>query len=76
MRVWLRVNFAYVELQGGGSIVGPPKSRAGVRTLIVPSAIRPEIVKHLTEFTGAGADALVFTGEQGNALRRRTSTNG
>jgi integrase len=60
----------FVEIPSRGLIEGPPKSRAGVRTVIVPSAIRPEIVRHLDEFVGPKPDALIFTGEQGNALRR------
>ncbi|HEX5404921.1 MAG TPA: site-specific integrase [Pseudonocardiaceae bacterium] len=67
---WLRVTRGFVEVPGRGLIEGPPKSRAGVRTVIVPSAIRPEIVRHLTEFVQPGSDALIFTGEQGHAIRR------
>jgi integrase len=61
---------SHTELKGRGIVVGPPKSRAGVRTLTVPEAIRREIVKHLMEFTGPESDALIFTGKRGNALRR------
>jgi integrase len=67
---WLRVARGFVEVPGRGLIEGPPKSRAGVRTVIVPSAIRPDIVGHLADYVKPAADALVFTGEQGNALRR------
>jgi hypothetical protein len=55
---------------GGGIVVGPPKSRGGLRTFAVPTAIRAEIVGHLAEFVDAGPDALVFTGVQGRALHR------
>lgn len=67
---WIRVNFAHTEIKGEGVVVGPPKSRAGVRTLAVPEAIRPEIVKHMMAYTGPAPEALVFTGKRGNALRR------
>jgi integrase len=60
----------HTELAGRGVVVGPPKSRAGVRTLTVPKAIRREIVKHLMEFTGPEPTALVFTGKRAHALRR------
>src|SRR6185503_18955152 len=46
------------------------KSRAGVRTVAIPAAVRAELVAHLAEFVDAGRDALVFTGVQGRALRR------
>ena len=68
---WLRVSQALVEVPGRGLIVGPPKSRAGVRELIIPAAIRPEVVKHLATYVKADQLALLFTGERnGNALRR------
>ncbi|WP_324164494.1 site-specific integrase [Amycolatopsis sp.] len=68
---WIRISQALVEVPGRGLIVGPPKSRAGVRELIVPAAIRPEVVKHLTTYVKPDQLALLFTGERnGNALRR------
>jgi integrase len=67
---WLRVTRGFVEVPGRGLIEGPPKSRAGVRTVIVPSAIRPEIVRHMAEYVQPGGDALIFTGEKGGPIRR------
>jgi integrase len=66
----VRVAFAHTEVKGRGLVVGPPKSRAGVRTVAVPAAIQGELLAHLAEFTDAGPDALLFTGVQGRALRR------
>lgn len=51
---------------------GSPKSRAGSRTVIVPQAVRADIVAHMAEFVKPGDDALLFTGEQGRAIRRGT----
>jgi integrase len=67
---WLRVTRGFVEVPGRGLIEGPPKSRAGIRTVILPTAIRPEIIRHLAEYVQPAADALIFTGDKGNALRR------
>ncbi|HEY4455818.1 MAG TPA: tyrosine-type recombinase/integrase [Pseudonocardiaceae bacterium] len=67
---WVRVSRALVEVPGRGLVVGPPKSRAGVRTVIVPAAVRPEVVKHLDSYVKAEPDGLLLTGEQGGALRR------
>ncbi|HEX5114063.1 MAG TPA: site-specific integrase [Pseudonocardiaceae bacterium] len=67
---WLRVSRGFVEVPGRGLVEGPPKSRAGIRTVIVPNAIRAEIVQHLADRVKQGSDALVFTGEQGNPVRR------
>jgi integrase len=67
---WVRVAVAHTEVAGRGIVVGPPKSRAGVRTIMIPPVIRPEIVRHLTLYVNARPDALVFTGPKGAPLRR------
>jgi integrase len=68
---WVRVSRALVEVPGKGLIVGPPKSRAGVRELILPTAIRPDLLKHLESWVKPGQESLLFTGERdGHAVRR------
>ncbi len=67
---WARVNFAHTEVKGRGIVVGPPKSRAGVRTVAVPAPVAAELVKHLMAYVGQASDALVFTGPNGAVLRR------
>jgi integrase len=60
----------HVELDKGGLLVAPPKSRAGLRTVAIPQAIVPALRYHLGEFVGAEDDALIFTGQRGGVLRR------
>ncbi|MEU6779508.1 site-specific integrase [Nonomuraea angiospora] len=60
----------HVELDTGELLVGPPKSRAGVRTVAIPEAIIPAFRDHLDQFTGPEGDALIFTGSRGGILRR------
>ncbi|WP_220447141.1 tyrosine-type recombinase/integrase [Nonomuraea deserti] len=60
----------HVELDTGELLVGPPKSRAGVRTIAIPEAILPALRDHLDQFTATEADALIFTGARGGILRR------
>lgn len=36
----------------------------------IPRAIRRDILEHIDTYVGAGPNALLFTGVQGNALRR------
>jgi integrase len=67
---WVRVTRSFVESVTKGLIVGPPKSRAGVRTLILPEAIRADLLNHLNTYTANRSDALIFTGQNGGALRR------
>lgn len=66
----MRISRAFVESTEKGLIVGPPKSKAGARTLTLPTAVRPDILRHLEDYTKGSRDALVFTGEDGGALRR------
>ena len=66
----VRVQVAYVELRDGSMVLGPPKSRAGVRTVSLPAAVVARLVEHLAEYVGPDREALVFTGPQGRALRR------
>jgi hypothetical protein len=51
-------------------VLGPPKSRAGLRTVSLPSAILDEIAEHMRKYTGPGRDALVITGPKEAAIRR------
>jgi integrase len=51
-------------------MLGPPKSRAGLRTVSIPAAILPDLASHLAKHTKADPDALVFTGVKGGPLRR------
>jgi integrase len=67
---WVRVTVAHTEVAGRGIVVGPPKSRAGIRTIVVPEAIRADLVDHLRERVGGEPSALVFTGDRGRAIRR------
>ncbi|SES28308.1 tyrosine-type recombinase/integrase [Actinokineospora terrae] len=66
----LHVRQAVTEVARRGVVVGPPKSRAGVRTLIVPAAVRAELVQHLEEWVDAGSEALLFPADNGKHMRR------
>ncbi|MFG1997920.1 tyrosine-type recombinase/integrase [Spirillospora sp. NPDC048911] len=66
----VRVRVAFVERDNGEMVLGPPKSRAGLRTVAIPDAIVPDLIAHLTKYTKRGPDALVFTGIKGGPLRR------
>ena len=72
---WVRVSFAHTEVTGRGIVVGPPKSRAGVRTVAVPAVVAAEVVEHLAAYVDARPDALVFTGPKDQAALRRGNFN-
>lgn len=59
----------YIEL-GTGHAPGPPKSRAGFRTVAIPAPITEALAGHLDSYVGQEPGALVFTGALGGVLRR------
>jgi integrase len=64
----VEVRRAFVEVRGRGLVAGPPKSRAGKRTIAIPPSVVEALRVHLAEHSGPGS--LVFTGPKGSPLRR------
>jgi integrase len=60
----------YLELDTGDLVIGPPKSRAGRRTVSFPAGIVPLIREHLRAHVPDDPSALVFAGPNGGVLRR------
>ena len=67
----LSVAEALVRGTGGRNVFGPPKSKAGQRTMFMPHAIGAMLSAHLERsgFTWDESDELVFTDEEGGPLR-------
>jgi integrase len=66
----IRVRQTFTEVRGAGLLLGPPKSRAGLRTVSVPASILPALRRHLVDFVGEKPTALVFTGPNRAAIWR------
>jgi len=66
----VRIRQAFVEVRGVGLVLGPPKSRAGVRTIALPKSVRPMLKQHMVGYVREEPDALVFTGENGRPIWR------
>jgi integrase len=64
------VRLQQVELDTGELLTGPPKSRAGIRTVAFPAAITPVLQEHMNKFVGPEEEALIFTGSRGGTWRR------
>src|SRR5664279_2659665 len=64
------VRQAFTEVRGQGMMLGPPKSRAGLRTVGLPNGILTELRDHLAQFVSPEPTALVFTGPKGAPIRR------
>jgi len=65
----VRVTRQLNEADGGGFEFGPPKSRAGKRSVPIPEVIIPIIRWHLVCFAEPGDEGLVFTSPAGKPLR-------
>ncbi|MGK5737615.1 tyrosine-type recombinase/integrase [Micromonospora sp. URMC 103] len=66
----IRVRQAYTELRGVGLVLGPPKSRAGRRTVSLPPAVVEVVRDHLAAEVDDNLDAFVFTTESGRPIWR------
>jgi len=51
-------------------VLGPPKSRAGLRTVSLPGGIVAELRDHLAQFVPLEPTALVFTAPNASPIRR------
>ena len=67
----LAVAEALVRGTSGRNVFGPPKSKAGRRTMFMPTVIVDMLGEHLErlKLTEADGGALVFTDDEGGALR-------
>lgn len=66
----VRVRQQYLEVGGEGLTLGPPKSRASIRTVSIPAALVTLLREHLELYCGSAPDALVFSLESGLPIRR------
>jgi integrase len=64
----ITVEQAIVSVPGKGTIIGPPKTKSSVRTISYPDFLHAKIEVHLTHFTEAGGNSLVFTTDSGNPV--------
>jgi integrase len=69
-RSTIRVRRQLLELRSGAMQFGPPKSRAGDRTVSLPISVMAELKEHLDTVADPQPDALVFTALAGQPMRR------
>lgn len=65
----VRVTRQLTEIRGGGQQFGPPKSKAGLRTVPIPELIIPVIRWHVSCFAQDGDEGLMFTSPTGIPLQ-------
>jgi hypothetical protein len=68
------VRATFIERSKGAMELGPPKSRAGLWTIVLPDFAARALAEHLEKYAGAESAALIFTGVKGGPLRRSSST--
>jgi integrase len=66
----IRVREQFVEVKGKGLVASPPKSRAGIRVISIPSGLVSLLAQHLDAYVGAEPSSLVFTTSTGAPIRR------
>jgi len=64
------VRRSLTEVRGTGLVLGPPKSRAGLRTVSLPGVVVDELKRHLGLYVDPDPSAFVFTGLRGKPIRR------
>ena len=72
LRRLVRVDRQLVSARAGVPEFGPPKSRAGFRTVPMPEVVGSVLAEHLARF-GPGPAGLAFTNTLGKPLRRNTA---
>lgn len=66
----VRVRVAFVERSAGGLVLGPPKSKAGRRTVGIPQGIVPILREHMNTYVKEDPGSLMFPGAKGGPIRR------
>ncbi|MEV0419372.1 tyrosine-type recombinase/integrase [Streptosporangium canum] len=66
----VRIRVAFAERSTGGLVLGPPKSKAGRRTVGIPQAIVQTLREHIATYVQDEPGALMFPGAKGGPLRR------
>ncbi len=66
----VRIEEQATHLMSGERIVGPPKSAAGKRTVVLPAITVEALSAHLDQYTSVDDDALVFTDPSGQPLHK------
>ena len=64
------VRGALSERSTGEMLLGPPKSAAGLRTVMLPAPVAEQLRVHLDTHVQAGDQAWIFSGAAGQPLRR------
>ena len=68
----VRIERSSYEVSGQRPAIGPPKTKAGIRTEHVPRAFLPMIHDHLDRYVGSESDSFLFQSKVGGPMRAGT----
>lgn len=68
----LRIERAFVVHSDGSKAIGPPKTEAGVRTIVIPGNVAPLLTHHLKTYVDGRPDAWLFPAESGQPINPQT----
>jgi len=72
---WVDVQQTLTETDDGRLQLGPPKTKAGRRTVAIPPHVVSDLINHLETYVGPMPDSVLFTAPEGTSyLRRRNFT--
>jgi integrase len=66
----VRIEASLAELKDGSLVVGPPKTDAGRRTIVLPGMVVDLLRFHIDLYAEKAPNGLVFVGPNGGQLRR------
>jgi len=67
MAVVVNVSRGVTRVLGQGFVVGPTKSEAGVRSIVLPPHVNSIALEHLSEHVGRFPESLLFPGSDGSS---------
>lgn len=68
----VRIERAWKVTEKGKTVLGPPKSEAGLRTLYLPGHVQTALTVHLEAYVGPEREAWLFPGSNGMPMVHRT----
>jgi integrase len=70
---WVEVQQTLTETDDGRLRLGPPKTKAGRRTVAIPPHVMPDLMRHLETYVGPTPDSLLFPAPEGTGYLRRSN---
>jgi integrase len=70
---WVDVHQTLTETDDGRLELGPPKTKAGQRTVAIPPHVLPDLISHLETYVAPKPDSLLFPAPEGTGYLQRSN---